>query len=148
MCAADARIILVMQRVIGDVVGANVVPDLCRSPIRERIEFNESEFLIPMHFGRSSAHRRLLAANRRDPCVEAGELLAQRIDLAQVAATVGIAAPESVAMNTLLRFGRERRRASFNANLVAEFDALHQFVCLREEKSGIESEDSKIREDS
>src|SRR6266508_6213390 len=49
--AADRGIALIVERVVGDVVLADVVPDLLLRPVGERVEFPQAEALVPGELG-------------------------------------------------------------------------------------------------
>src|SRR5207245_7624652 len=71
MRATDARIILVVQRIIGHVVGADIFPDLLPIPVRDRIELHQTKFRVPFQLSRSSTRGCLIAANTCNPCSQA-----------------------------------------------------------------------------
>ena len=50
MGAADAGISAIMQRIVGQIVIMNVAPDFCGGPIDKRINLDQMEFCIPLHF--------------------------------------------------------------------------------------------------
>ena len=50
MSAADAGIILIMERVVRHVVFEEITPHLLRSPVGNRIQLHQSEFLVPLDF--------------------------------------------------------------------------------------------------
>src|SRR6202040_1334360 len=65
--APNARIILVVQRVVWHLVLADVIPNLLRSPVGQRIEFYQAELRVPLEFFRIRAGGGLVAANSRHP---------------------------------------------------------------------------------
>ena len=64
---ADARVIAVVQRVIGKLIAANMVPNcLCR-PIRKRVYLCQPELGISLQLARMCTIRGLLPADAGDP---------------------------------------------------------------------------------
>lgn len=45
--ATDARIALIVQRIVGDIVVGNEFPDLPFRPVREWADFNEVKLVVP-----------------------------------------------------------------------------------------------------
>src|SRR5687768_12394268 len=88
--AADARIALIVERVVGNVVLRNQTPHFLLRPIRERADFYQLKLLVPAHDGRLRAVGALIAANRARPRMHAQDGLVQHFDLPIEAALVGI----------------------------------------------------------
>src|SRR5439155_4111044 len=85
--AADRRIALVVQRVVGHVVLAHVVPNLVLRPLGERVELHDrAVVVVDLDLADVRPGRPLITAKARDPGVEGGEVPGQRADLADVAA--------------------------------------------------------------
>src|ERR671937_2783775 len=87
--AADRRIAVVVQRVVRDLVHVDVRVDALRVPVDERLDLPDAVALAPLDLLCIRARRRLLAADPRDPRVEAAQRALERLDLAKVAAAVG-----------------------------------------------------------
>src|SRR5471030_1006626 len=84
--AAYRWVALVVQGIIGDVVVADVVPDVLLRPVGERIKLGHAVgriVFLHMQFG---ARGRLGAALAGDPGLVAGQRAAERFDLADAAA--------------------------------------------------------------
>src|SRR3989442_9218798 len=86
--AADRAEADVVERVVRDLVDGDVGPDALLVPVRERVHLPDVVALRPLHLRRSRAARRLVAADPGDPGVVGLERLQQRLDLADVTATV------------------------------------------------------------
>src|SRR5439155_13706242 len=143
--AANAWVVLIVERIIEHVVGADVVPDLVPGPIGQRVQFRQLEFGVPLELASALTRGSLVAADAGDPGVELLQLRLQRLDLAQVAALVGLAAPKRLTVLTRLLLGGQRRAAALNLNAVALFNLLDECVGLRKEKVRIQREDAKRR---
>src|SRR6185295_10773963 len=146
--AADRRIALVVERVVWNVVFQRVLPDLLLGPTRERIDLDESEFRVLVDNLRARACRRLVAANRRDPCAQTGEHLLQRLDLSQAATEIRIALPEFFAVPEILLFERSHGAATFETNAVTRLESIAKLVRFGKEQIGIEIEDASRRIDT
>jgi len=102
MRAADAGVISVVQRIVGNLILLDVVPNHRRAPIGDGVDFVESKFCVPLDLARRGAVGRLIAANGCGPRAEPGELAAKRLDLSKIAALVRIAGPECRTMSEFL----------------------------------------------
>src|SRR5215472_10581497 len=67
MRAADTGVIEVMQRIVWNVVGVDVIPDILRSPIGDWVDLDEPEFAIPFDLFCGCTERGLIAANGSNP---------------------------------------------------------------------------------
>src|SRR6266536_3009823 len=92
--AADRAVAGLVQRVVGNLVDLDVGPDALLVPVGERVELPDAVALRPLQLRRRHPARGLVAADPRDPGVERPERVEQRLDLADVAAAVGIRLPE------------------------------------------------------
>src|SRR3989475_6422066 len=92
--AADARIVLVMERVVGDLVQLDVGPDVLPLPFGERVELDQFELRVPFDQLGARARGRLLAADAGDPGFVAFQGSRQRLPLPLGAALVPLAPPE------------------------------------------------------
>src|SRR5438874_2644859 len=79
--AADARVVLVVELVVGDVVVEDVLPHLRLSPRGERVHLHQPELLVPLDDVGISACGRLVAADAADPRRLAFESPHVRLDL-------------------------------------------------------------------
>src|SRR3981081_4332192 len=130
MRATDAWIVLIMERVVRDVMFVEIAPNLFRSPIRDRIHLHQPEFSVPLDFSGILTNRSLVAANTRDPRTQLTKFAAERLNLAQIAALVGILRPEVLSVNACLRHRREQRKHSLNLYSIFLLDPVHQVVRL------------------
>src|SRR5918994_4263295 len=105
--AADRRVALVVQRVVGDVVLVDVGPDLLLRPIGEWVQLPEPEAPVPAELRRPSARLGVRAANAGDPQIDGGEGGAHRLDLADSAARIGVSSPELVPVEARLLLERD-----------------------------------------
>src|SRR6478736_685478 len=96
--AADRRVAAVVQRVVGDPMLPDVVPDVALGPIGERVQLPEAEPLVPGELRRRRAVRGVPAADAGDPRLDRAERPAHRLHLAQAAAGVRLPLPELVAV--------------------------------------------------
>src|SRR5437588_5120544 len=94
--APDRRIAGVVQRVVGDLVHVDVGLDALCAPVDERLDLPDAVALAPLDAPCPLARRRLLAADAGDPSVVALEGALERLDLADVAAPVGLGLPQPV----------------------------------------------------
>src|SRR5690349_1006282 len=76
--AADAGIAAVVQRIIGDIVLGDEVPDILFRPVQERVDLHQLELGIPLHDGRLASVRGLVLADGADPGIVPDSRLAQR----------------------------------------------------------------------
>ena len=144
MRATDARIILIVKRVIRHAVFPEIAPNLLRSPVGERIHFDQSKFRVPLDLAYGFTRRGLVAADAGDPCVQFLELAAERLNLSQVAALVGIAGPKLGAVSALLHLGREQRKDPLHFDCIFLFDPVDQIVGFGKQEFGIDGEDAEI----
>ena len=93
--APDARIIAVVQTVIGDVVKPDIGPYVFACPARQWIHFDELELTIPFDQPGVRPGRRLITANACDPCGILFECASEWFDFAKITTTVGIARPQA-----------------------------------------------------
>ena len=132
MRAAQAGIIAVMQRVVRNVVLADVLPYCFGCPVGERVYFHQLEFRIPLNFLSMGAVRRLISANGGNPGLQLGQLSAQGFDLPKIAALIRIPLPECGSVKLFLVFGCEGRVNSLHFNFVTLLDALYQIIGVGE----------------
>src|SRR6266542_2057767 len=83
--AANARVALVVQRVVRHVVLHYERPDLFLGPAQQRVDLHQVELRVPLHRAGHRPMDRLVAADRTDPGVEACHRPPQRQHLAVVA---------------------------------------------------------------
>ena len=67
--AADAGIILIVQRVIGNFVDFDVGPDIGPRPSSQRIDFDQFKFLVPLDQPGIRTGRSLVTPDPGNPCV-------------------------------------------------------------------------------
>src|SRR2546422_2492382 len=100
--AADRRVARVVQRVVRNLVDVDVGLDALRVPVGQGLDLPDAVTLAPFHLLGAGAGGGLLAADAGDPGVVAGESALERLDLAGVAAPVGVRLPEARALPGLL----------------------------------------------
>ena len=135
--AADRAVPRVVQRVGGYLVDVDVRPHPLLVPVGERVDLEDLVALRPLHLRRVDAARRLVAANPRDPGVVRLQRLDERLDLADVAAAVGIALPEVRPLGAMLLGDRRDRRLD-ELQLVAIDQRVARVVGLAEEEVRVE----------
>src|SRR4051794_22226039 len=91
--ASDRVVAAVVQRVVGEVVLGDVAPHVLVRPVGERVHLVEPVGVVPVQRSSAYAGRRLLAADPRDPRLQADERALERVDLAVRAAAVGRPGP-------------------------------------------------------
>src|SRR3954451_21423780 len=84
----------IVERVVGNLVDVDVGPHAFLVPVREGVQLPDVVALRPLHLRGRRAARRLAAADARDPGAVRLEGVEERLDLADVAAAVGIGLPE------------------------------------------------------
>src|SRR5262245_54156362 len=88
--AADARIALIVQGIVGHVVIEQVFPQIALCPVGEWRDLDEAETRLAPDNGRMRAGRGLIAAERADPGVRSVQRPLERLDLADAAALVRV----------------------------------------------------------
>src|SRR5581483_9805588 len=96
--AADARVALVVERIVGNVVIGDELPHVLLGPVQERVYLDEAELGVPLHQRRPGAVLRLVLADGTDPRLVALHRPAQGQVLAIEAALIGIDAVERPAV--------------------------------------------------
>src|SRR3989454_7969463 len=139
--AADAGVAPRVERVHGDVVGSDVGPDLGAGPRDEGIDLDQAEPRVDLHGAGRRPVARLLAADGRDPGVEAAQRLAQGLDLAQVAAVVGGPLPETLAVGCRLLLDALGGPDGPDGEAVPLLEPPPERVGLGEQQAGVEGED-------
>src|SRR2546422_4215999 len=85
--AADRGVAVVVERVVGDVAFAHVVPDLLLGPLRERVQLHDrAVVVVELDLADVRPRRPLIASKAGDPRVERRQMTRERLDLANVAA--------------------------------------------------------------
>ena len=143
--APDAGIAALVQGVVRDVVGPDVVPDLLLAPRRERVDLDEAEFLVPRDDGDGLPRIGLVPPQARDPRRAALEGAAVRLDLAHGAAEVGVARPERLAKLDRLLVEAPPGAVGDGLDAVAALHVVDEVVGLGEEQVGVEIEDTDVR---
>src|SRR5215813_875936 len=85
-CAAYARELAIVQRVVGQALHADVLPDFRFAPIEKRADLVQTVLGIPLDRLTVGAPGRLLAAHARDPGRKAGDGAPEGLHLAYAAA--------------------------------------------------------------
>src|SRR5687767_9418932 len=96
--ASNARILPLVQGVVGHVVHPDIRPDVLCAPSRQWVDLHELKLRVPFHDPRVRARGRLIAANAGDPRGIVAENPVERLDLAQVTAAVRIPFPQRLSI--------------------------------------------------
>jgi hypothetical protein len=142
--APDTGVALVMERIVGDVVRPDVVPYLLPIPVSERIDLKQSELGIPVELPRVGAGRGLVATDTRDPGIELAEFLSERLDFADAAALVGLAAPEGRTELPRLLLGRKPRLGALHLDVITTLDIVDQRIGFGKQEVSILGENTKV----
>src|SRR6187399_935766 len=102
VCTADRSVSALVELVDGEVARLDVRPDVVVRPVGERARLPDLVPFVPAELRRPRARRRLVATDAGDPAVEAGEGGAERPDLADRTAEVGVPLPECLAVDRRL----------------------------------------------
>src|SRR5262249_19684888 len=94
--AADRRVAPVVQRVVRNLVHVDVRLHALRVRVADGLPLPDAAARRPPDLPRTSARRRLLAADDGDPCGVRPERALERLDLADVATAVGLGPPQPV----------------------------------------------------
>src|SRR4051794_34778389 len=85
--AADRRVAAVVERVVGQLALAHVLPDLVLGPLGERVQLDDrAVVVVELDLPDVAARGPLVAPQARDPGVEAGQVARQRLHLPDLAA--------------------------------------------------------------
>lgn len=114
--APDAGIAIVVQRVVWQIVRLDVFPDLIAGPGRKRVQLDHLIGVVPLDEPRVSTESRLVAADACDPGAIVGEELPLGNHLADLAAGIGIAFPQFVAVAKCLLWQRDSRVNALESN--------------------------------
>src|SRR5258708_37308980 len=101
--AADRGIAAIVQRVVGNLVGAQVRPDILGGPVGERAELPLAMRRVLLGFDGGGAAVGLHAAQTRDPATLARQRPVQPLDLAYRAAALALLHRFVVAIDARLR---------------------------------------------
>ena len=138
--AADRAVAGLVQRVVGDLVDVDVGPDALLVPVGERVQLPDAVALRPLDLRRAGAARRLVAADAGDPGVVRLERADERLDLADLAAAVGVALPEVRALAAVL-LGDGDHLGPDQVQPVALDEPVARLVALAEEELRVELDD-------
>src|SRR5215469_1561377 len=75
MGTSNARIILIVQSIVGNAVAKSILPDHFTGPIGDGADLHQVEFRVPIDFAHLRALGGLAAANGRDPGVQSRYLV-------------------------------------------------------------------------
>src|SRR5690348_5090205 len=134
--AADRRIAPVVERVVRNLVYVDVRLHALRVPVDDGLHLPDAVALGPLDLLCSRPRCGLLAADACDPGVVGCEGALERLDLADVAAAVGLRLPEAVGRID----GAERRQPE----VVALDEPAARLVRLREEDERVELDDRDL----
>ena len=142
--ATDARIAAIVQSVVRQVARLDVGPHVLLRPIEQRTDLPQAVPLIPRHRLAERTLLRLLAAHARDPGTMTGDRALERLDLADVAATLPlldtqVEAIDAVVAHVLLDQLRIRIE-DLDPTLVAALDAIEQRERFVVQPAGVERE--------
>src|SRR5579872_2272955 len=150
--AANGDKATLVQGIVRDVVFPDVAPNLLRTPVGERVEFNQlvrrgGEGGINFNNGYFSSRRRaLIAPLSGDPCVERFERSAQRLDLADsttflVAITVK---REQTLFPDKIFHRRGLRKENLDRNSVMFANFVEELIGLRVQPACIKGENPEL----
>src|SRR2546423_1910469 len=134
--AADRTVASLVQGVVRNLVDLDVGPDALLVPVRQRVDLPDAVALGPLQLRRVGAARRLIAPDAGDPGVVRLERREQRLDLADVTATVGIGLPEVRDLALVLLGDRDHPRL-LELEAVALDEPVARLVGLAEEELGV-----------
>src|SRR5262245_66110714 len=106
--APDARVAVVVERVIRQFVSHDVIPHLPAGPGGQRVNLDQAVSRVPLNDADVGSRRRLISPERRDPGVVAPERQTERLDLADAAAEVRVAFVQALAVYAVLLFDAQR----------------------------------------
>ncbi len=144
--AADGAVPPVVQRVVRDLVRAEVFPDGLPAPGGHRVELEDVEVaqlveLVELQNGGLAARLGLLPTDAGDPDGQLREPLLQRDHLAQRAAEIGRSLPELVAVLGGLLLHRLLGQRPLDRDAEEILQPFLEFHRLREKQPGVERED-------
>ncbi|MNI97116.1 hypothetical protein D3C73_1556980 [compost metagenome] len=82
-----------MERIIHNIIFADVIPYILSRPVRNRIKFDQSEFIIVLYLFGIGAGWRLITANPGNPGIILGKNAGKRLYFADRTALVRIDTP-------------------------------------------------------
>src|SRR5207244_1494099 len=122
--ATDARIALIVQRVVRHFMLGHEGPNILLGPAQQRIDFDQAELRIPLNDLGNRPVFGLVATDGAEPSVIAGHFAAKGQDLPIMATLVRAMAIEGSAMLGFVFRDRLGRANELYFNAVALFDAL------------------------
>ena len=134
--ATDGAVAAVVQDVVRQAVLLEVGPDLVATPVDERVKLPDVGVVGTGGEREERGHGTLgalVAAHAGDPEIEVVKFLAERIDLTEFAALLGIALPEFGAVLGGLLFDRLRGVHFLDLDAEMGFELRLEFQCLGEE---------------
>ena len=146
--AADAGVALLVQFVVGDVVGMDVGPDVGFAPVNQGRNLDDAVLVIPAQDRCAGPRRRLVAAQGRYPGGVALQGLGHRHDFADVAAFVRVALIEVEAVIPLLLGEADIGGDAAEGAVVVALGSLYQGQGFGEEVVGVDVEDVYIGVDA
>src|SRR2546430_4658148 len=135
--AADRRIARVVQRVVRYLVDGDIGLDSFRIPVDDRMDLPDPELVRALDLPRVLPGQALLAPDAADPRVVRLQSLLERLDLADVAAAIGVPLPEVRGLPDMLLGDREDLRLDQLAPL-ARHQPVARLVRLAEEEVRVE----------
>ena len=135
--AADRRVALVVQRVVGQVALVDAPPEVALGPVGERVVLPHRALLVALDELRVGARGGLLAADAGDPRVGARQRALERGDLARRRSSVGVARPRQVA-----GFGGV---LDVDVHAEAVLEGAPGLQRLGEEHAGVDGHDARVR---
>src|SRR5262249_44718344 len=130
--AADARVALVVKRIVRHFVIENELPNVLLGPAQKRVDLHQVEFRIPLNRARGLAVFRLVAANGADPGRVPPYRAAEGENLAVVTALVRAMHVERAAVLLLVLGDGQLGADQFDRDSIAFANPLAEFESLRE----------------
>src|SRR5215211_985108 len=143
--AADRGIARVVQRVVGDLVDREVRGDPLGVPVDERLNLPHVVALGMLDLLGVRARRGLLAPDAGDPGLVRLERLDERLDLADVAAAVGIRLPQVRPLGDRLLGERVPRGHGLELEPVPGHEPVPRLVGLLEEDLRVQLDDVDLQ---
>src|SRR4029077_6000106 len=147
---ADARKLAIVQAIVRQPAGADILPHLRFGPVEERTDLVQAMLRVPLQRLAVRAGRGLLAAHAGDPGREARDGALEGLHLAHAAALEARLEAVIEAIHTLLRNQPLERPGvrvdDADGALVAALQFFEELISLLVQAAGIDAEDVDLRQ--